>query len=349
MAYGTDAAPSDMRANRKTLPLYVKSKRKRAWGRWLVVIILMVLAASRLAYDNNQPSIDAEPLRNNETQVHATAQATQAPAVRSFERIVIALFSSQVDPSFRGRKDRIHAICDSWAVAVNQNMHIAFVDDKISPYHDDLTRCGLFVTVPKKRSKTPVERFWWALEEIYHMYRKPAWVFIATDLTFLIPENLRCYLANLDTATPHVLTHRDRRLDASAGFALSREALKRTLGARHRGACVDARGDPAVSLGDCLDQAGLELRDALDDDGADRFNPHHPLVAAKPSSVAATFFNVTSRETRVMNGMLRHKTDDLLLTTSEPQLLVDEDRHLLAKMRSLSLVSCVFPSLRTDL
>jgi len=192
---------------------------------------------------------------------------------------------------------------EAMVATVGQRARLAVL---IAPEHED---AALSLAVVK-RSNASVEA--WILPEADHAERYDqfkalayavrraydagaAWTVWANDHTFLIAENLACYLRTLDARTP---VYAGMRMwgpccglfnSGAAGFALSRRAAALLVG---RWAEIDA--DPTLVDEECdprrpeahvaaclvgLDPAAAPI-DARDGDGAERFSVYGPVRLA---------------------------------------------------------------------
>ncbi|KAJ1449803.1 hypothetical protein M885DRAFT_534362 [Pelagophyceae sp. CCMP2097] len=224
--------------------------------------------------------------------VGAAAVATDLVPAKpaTVSRIVIAVMPSAVDGSDDARRERIETICSTWGAAMKQyrNMKLVFAWDSMEAFHDELIGCGMFVNVPTRYQDTADSKYWWTMTEVHQMYNHPAWIFVVTDLTFVIPENLRCFLRNYDADEAHLLGNRARDtangatfLLGTAGYAVSRGAVMPLLKQRHERICSPSSAreekNPSLSVSKCYqDVLGRKLEDTRAGT-AERFNVYPPL------------------------------------------------------------------------
>ncbi|XP_042218034.1 glycoprotein-N-acetylgalactosamine 3-beta-galactosyltransferase 1-like isoform X2 [Homarus americanus] len=128
-----------------------------------------------------------------------------------------------------------------------------------------------------------------ALTHLYHHHPHYQWYMKADDDTFVIVENLRYFLRDLDPDLPlyygakfkmHV---KQGYMSGGGGYVLSREAVKKfvteALQLTDQAKCPTntSRGSEDVQLGLCLESVGVAAGDSLDRAGKSRFFSNSPL------------------------------------------------------------------------
>ncbi|XP_053652943.2 LOW QUALITY PROTEIN: glycoprotein-N-acetylgalactosamine 3-beta-galactosyltransferase 1-like [Cherax quadricarinatus] len=129
-----------------------------------------------------------------------------------------------------------------------------------------------------------------ALSHLHHHYPDYHWYLKADDDTYVIVENLRFFLRNLDPGEPIYYGVKFRKhvkqgyMSGGGGYVLSREAVRRfvteALKLQDQSKCASntSRGAEDLQLGVCLESVGVAAGDSLDDDGKSRFFSHSPLA-----------------------------------------------------------------------
>ncbi|XP_071547068.1 glycoprotein-N-acetylgalactosamine 3-beta-galactosyltransferase 1-like [Panulirus ornatus] len=128
-----------------------------------------------------------------------------------------------------------------------------------------------------------------ALTHLHHHYPHYHWYLKADDDTFVIVENLRYFLRNLDPDDPVYYGVKFRQhvkqgyMSGGGGYVLSREALRRfvtqALRLQDQGSCPTrtSTGAEDLHLGRCLESVGVKAGDSLDEIGKPRFFSHNPM------------------------------------------------------------------------
>ncbi|KAJ1451059.1 hypothetical protein M885DRAFT_530795 [Pelagophyceae sp. CCMP2097] len=184
------------------------------------------------------------------------------------------------------------------------------------------------------------------------------WFVWANDHTFLIVENLHCYLSTLDARMPHYAGQRmwgpccGSFNSGAAGFAISASAAKSLAFEWRRANQTESCdvGDKKSHVARCLKNSiGLSPRDTRDATGAERFNAYGPVrlatgavddwfvkkkaqlsppeaVLRGPAGVSAgvaTFHYVAAAECRLLDRLLHRpwewRLDPLALEAEWPE------------------------------
>ncbi|XP_051499697.1 glycoprotein-N-acetylgalactosamine 3-beta-galactosyltransferase 1-B-like [Apus apus] len=145
-----------------------------------------------------------------------------------------------------------------------------------------------------------------ALQYVHQHHRDQAdWFLKADDDTFVVVANLRWLLAAHSPQRPVYLGKRFRPwarqgyMSGGAGYVLSREALRRFVGAVASGTCDHTSAVEDVALGQCLEKLGVEAGDSRDPRGRETFHPFSPethLTAPlhlDPSYLLYSYYPVT--------------------------------------------------------
>ncbi|XP_037784791.1 glycoprotein-N-acetylgalactosamine 3-beta-galactosyltransferase 1-like isoform X2 [Penaeus monodon] len=128
-----------------------------------------------------------------------------------------------------------------------------------------------------------------ALGHLHRHYPDYDWYFKADDDTFVIVENLRFFLKDLEPQEPAYYGVKFRQhvkqgyMSGGGGYVLSREAVRRfvteALTMKDQTKCANeaVRGAEDLLLGQCLESVGVRAGDSLDAAGKPRFFSHNPL------------------------------------------------------------------------
>lgn len=128
-----------------------------------------------------------------------------------------------------------------------------------------------------------------ALEHLHRRYPDYDWYMKADDDTFVIVENLRLFLKDLQPQEPAYYGVKFRQhvkqgyMSGGGGYVLSREAVRRfvteALTMKDQAKCANeaVRGAEDLLLGQCLESVGVRAGDSLDAGGKPRFFSHNPL------------------------------------------------------------------------
>ncbi|XP_042882087.1 glycoprotein-N-acetylgalactosamine 3-beta-galactosyltransferase 1-like [Penaeus japonicus] len=128
-----------------------------------------------------------------------------------------------------------------------------------------------------------------ALTHLHRHYPDFDWYLKADDDTFVIVENLRYFLRDLDPKEPVYYGVKFRQhvkqgyMSGGGGYVLSREAVRRfvteALATKDQTKCATeaVRGAEDLLLGQCLESVGVRAGDSLDASGKPRFFSHNPL------------------------------------------------------------------------
>ncbi|GAA54625.1 glycoprotein-N-acetylgalactosamine 3-beta-galactosyltransferase [Clonorchis sinensis] len=134
----------------------------------------------------------------------------------------------------------------------------------------------------------------------------------ADDDTFVIVENLRKLLRDLNPNDPFIMGRRFRPhvkqgyLSGGGGYVISRAALLRI----HNGLANDTRcagqahgGAEDVRLGHCAEVVGVRIMDSLDEHGLERFHPFSPGSMMSKSLLEATHWFMSYNYHKVQTGI----------------------------------------------
>ncbi|CAM9302996.1 unnamed protein product, partial [Phaeothamnion confervicola] len=140
--------------------------------------------------------------------------------------------------------------------------------------------------VPAEHAVDATARFQYVLRQISWLH-DPDFTVVAEEHTFLILENLRCFLRAFEPAMPHYLGHRfpadppERPTGlntAAPGFVLSRKAMQQAAAAAQcRAVTARERDSPSAAVAGCLHAIGVEAADTRDASGAQRFHVYGPV------------------------------------------------------------------------
>lgn len=128
--------------------------------------------------------------------------------------------------------------------------------------------------------------YWKTIRAFQYVHRhhlgQADWFLKADDDTFVVVANLRWLLAAHSPERPVYFGKRFRPfvrqgyMSGGAGYVLSREALRRFVGAVASGACGHTSPVEDVALGQCLEKLGVEAGDSRDTRGRETFHPFRP-------------------------------------------------------------------------
>ncbi|KAK7601001.1 hypothetical protein V9T40_008442 [Parthenolecanium corni] len=124
------------------------------------------------------------------------------------------------------------------------------------------------------------------------------WVLKADDDTFVIVENLRLMLSNVDPAKPIYFGCRFKPfvkqgyMSGGAGYVLSKEAVRRYVEEAliDENCRQDSKGAEDIEIGKCLEIVGVEAGDSRDSLGRGRFFPFHPSHHLIPGHTDKSFW-----------------------------------------------------------
>lgn len=138
-----------------------------------------------------------------------------------------------------------------------------------------------------------------AFKYIYEHYNGTYdWVMKADDDTFVIVENLRYMLINVDSRKPVYFGCRFKPfvkqgyMSGGAGYVLSEEAVRRFVvqGLPNQNCRQDNNGAEDVEIGKCLELVGVEAGDSRDHLGRGRFFPFVPSHHLIPGHTDRSFW-----------------------------------------------------------
>ena len=119
-----------------------------------------------------------------------------------------------------------------------------------------------------------------------HYFNDFHWFMKADDDTYVIVENLRYILKDMDYTKPWYLGRRFKPfvkqgyMSGGGGYVLSREALRRFVKGLHDNTpgchASEHSGSEDVSMGECMEAVGVPVLDSLDEQGRERFHPFPP-------------------------------------------------------------------------
>nr|XP_057903119.1 glycoprotein-N-acetylgalactosamine 3-beta-galactosyltransferase 1 [Doryrhamphus excisus] len=115
-----------------------------------------------------------------------------------------------------------------------------------------------------------------------HHLNDADWFLKADDDTYVIVENLRRMVSQLDSEEPLYLGRRFRPfvgqgyMSGGAGYVLSKEALRRFIRGFATGACTPYSSTEDLSLGKCMEAMKVEPVDTRDGNGRHTFHPFPP-------------------------------------------------------------------------
>ncbi|NXQ81521.1 C1GLT galactosyltransferase, partial [Nyctibius grandis] len=115
-----------------------------------------------------------------------------------------------------------------------------------------------------------------------HHLDEADWFLKADDDTFVVVANLRWLLATQNPQRPVYFGKRFKPfvhqgyMSGGAGYVLSKEALRRLVGAFAAGVCTHAGAVEDVELGRCLERVGVAAGDTRDTWGRETFHPFGP-------------------------------------------------------------------------
>ncbi|XP_034457103.1 glycoprotein-N-acetylgalactosamine 3-beta-galactosyltransferase 1 [Hippoglossus hippoglossus] len=122
-----------------------------------------------------------------------------------------------------------------------------------------------------------------ALQYIHqHHLEEADWFLKADDDTFVVVENLRHTLNNYDTEKPLYFGRRfapfisQGYMSGGAGYALSKEALRRFVKGFSSGKCTHSSNIEDMALGRCMETMKVEPGDSRDVKGRQTFHAYRP-------------------------------------------------------------------------
>ncbi|KAL7829247.1 hypothetical protein AOLI_G00301320 [Acnodon oligacanthus] len=122
-----------------------------------------------------------------------------------------------------------------------------------------------------------------AFQYVYEHHLDDAdWFLKADDDTFVVPENLRYLLSQLDTEDPLYLGRRFRPfvaqgyMSGGAGYVLSKEALRRFVKGHADGNCTHFSDIEDMALGTCLETMEVTAMDTRDERRRHTFHAFPP-------------------------------------------------------------------------
>lgn len=128
--------------------------------------------------------------------------------------------------------------------------------------------------------------YWKTIRAFQYVHRhhlgQADWFLKADDDTFVVVANLRWLLAAHSPERPVYFGKRFRPfarqgyMSGGAGYVLSREALRRFVGAVASGTCGHSGPVEDLALGQCLEKLGVEAGDSRDTRGRETFHPFAP-------------------------------------------------------------------------
>ncbi|XP_074543047.1 glycoprotein-N-acetylgalactosamine 3-beta-galactosyltransferase 1-like isoform X2 [Halichoeres trimaculatus] len=157
-------------------------------------------------------------------------------------------------------------------------------------------RCDVTLYMSSVKSEFPTvgldvgegrENLYWktirAFQYIYKNHMDDAdWFLKADDDTFVVVENLRYLLSKFDTEKPLYMGRRFRPfisqgyMSGGAGYALSKEALRRFVKGFDSGECTHFSVIEDLALGKCMETMKVEPVDTRDDRGRQTFHAFPP-------------------------------------------------------------------------
>ncbi|NXH10888.1 C1GTA galactosyltransferase, partial [Bucco capensis] len=128
--------------------------------------------------------------------------------------------------------------------------------------------------------------YWKTVRALQYVHRhhlgQADWFLKADDDTFVLLANLRWLLASHSPQRPVYFGKRFRPfarqgyMSGGAGYVLSKEALRRFVGAWASGTCSHSSPVEDLALGQCLEKLGVEAGDSRDTRGRETFHPFPP-------------------------------------------------------------------------
>ncbi|NWU93660.1 C1GTA galactosyltransferase, partial [Upupa epops] len=128
--------------------------------------------------------------------------------------------------------------------------------------------------------------YWKTIRAFQYVHRhhlgQADWFLKADDDTFVVVANLRWLLATHSPELPIYFGKRFKPfvkqgyMSGGAGYVLSKEALRRFVGAFAAGTCSHSSAVEDVALGQCLEKVGVEAGDSRDSWGRETFHPFPP-------------------------------------------------------------------------
>uniref|UniRef100_A0A3B4E0G6 Glycoprotein-N-acetylgalactosamine 3-beta-galactosyltransferase 1 n=1 Tax=Pygocentrus nattereri TaxID=42514 RepID=A0A3B4E0G6_PYGNA len=143
-----------------------------------------------------------------------------------------------------------------------------------------------------------------AFQFIYEHHLDDAdWFLKADDDTFVVPENLRRLLSQLNTEDPLYLGRRFRPfiaqgyMSGGAGYVLSKEALRRFVKGHDDGSCTHFSDVEDMALGRCMETMKVTAVDTRDERRRQTFHAFPPdkyllkqLTKSQPSHLLYEFY-----------------------------------------------------------
>jgi len=250
-------------------------------------------AASVVRSNHKQPqSLRAIPPPSPATPLSTHSVPAGKEELRRASATVL-LNQSPVDPA--GRKQRLAAISQSWAVSLRQipGYRLRILCRRA----DDIAAVGLprdelYEMPPEVEEKDAATQLIWALSRAVD--EGTSFVMLANDHTFLVPENLQCFLEEPPlSAGPnneyHMVGHLLKEngvkgalfLSGAAGVIFSHallvELLLRLASDERCVGSVRERAQPGLLVAKCTRAIGVVPRDSVDWTNASRFNVYGPV------------------------------------------------------------------------